>query len=93
MRRETDQWKAQYRFTLQPYHYQDFAEMCHYHQTSAQSHFTQKRICSRATESGRITLSEMRLIETKDGQRHERLLANQDEYKAILRKSFGIVMG
>ena len=27
-------WKAQYRFTLQPYEYADYAEMCRYHQTS-----------------------------------------------------------
>src|SRR5215813_13409812 len=48
MRRQMNEWTSQYRFTLQPYSYNDFAEMCHYHQTSPQSHFTQKRICSRA---------------------------------------------
>ena len=92
-RREADEWRPQYRFTLTPYVYEDFAEMCRYHQTSPQSHFTQKRVCSRATESGRITLSEMRLIETlSDGQRRERTLADQQEYDAVLQKHFGIVM-
>ena len=33
------EWKAQYRFTLQPYEYSDYEEMCRYHQTSPQSHF------------------------------------------------------
>ncbi len=61
MQRENEgEWKAQYRFTLQPYEYADYAEMCRYHQTSPQSHFTRARICSRATEQGRVTLSEMR---------------------------------
>jgi N-hydroxyarylamine O-acetyltransferase len=92
VRRTKDGWKPQYRFTLNPYQYEDFEPMCQYHQTSPESHFTQKRICSRPTESGRITLSDMRLIETKGNQRDERVLANEQEYEAILRAQFGIVM-
>jgi N-hydroxyarylamine O-acetyltransferase len=92
MRREADEWKPNYRFALQPYAYADFAEMCRYHQTSPASHFTQKRICSRATETGRITLSDMRLIETIDKQREEKTLASQTEYDLVLRQRFGIVM-
>jgi N-hydroxyarylamine O-acetyltransferase len=87
------EWKAQYRFTLQSYTYADYAEMCRYHQTSPQSHFTRARICSRATEEGRITLSEMRLITTsKNGGRQERTLTSQEEYAAVLSEHFGIVM-
>ena len=88
-----DEWKAEYRFTLQPHEYDDYAEMCRYHQTSPQSHFTKARICSRATEEGRITLSEMRFIRTsKNGGRQERTLASQEEYAAVLREHFGIDM-
>ena len=92
-RDKSEEWQAQYRFTLRPYEYADYAEMCRYHQTSPQSHFTRARICSRATEEGRLTLSEMRFIRTsqKDG-RQERILASQAEYAAILREHFGIVM-
>ena len=92
MRRGAGEWNPNYRFTLQPYTFKDFAEMCRYHQTSPESHFTQKRICSRATETGRITLSDMRLIETTGGQRKERALDGQQEYDAILRELFGVVM-
>ena len=92
MRREAGVWKANYRFTLQPYSYADFAEMCGYHQTSPESHFTQKRICSRATETGRITLSDMRLIETTGDQREERTLSDEKEYETVLRERFGIVI-
>ena len=91
-RRDKNTWTPQYRFTLQPYEYEDFAGMCRYHQTSPESHFTQKRICSRATASGRITLSDMRLIETIDDERHERVLANDEEYDATLKQYFGIVI-
>jgi len=88
-----NEWKSQYRFTLKPYQYSDFAEMCRYHQTSSQSHFTRARICSRATTDGRITLSGLRLItSTDDGLRQERILTNDEEYATILRDHFGIVM-
>jgi N-hydroxyarylamine O-acetyltransferase len=86
------EWQAQYRFTLRPYEYSDYEEMCRYHQTSPQSHFTRGRICSRATPDGRITLSEMRLITTGNGERQERVLANEEEYAAILREHFGIIL-
>ncbi len=90
---ESDEWKAQYRFTLQSYAYDDYAGMCSYHQTSPRSHFTRARICSRATEGGRVTLSEMLFISTsEDGGRQERTLTSQKEYAAILREQFGIVM-
>ena len=43
-RRQGDgDWQPQYRFTLEPYGFADFDEMCRYHQTSPQSHFTQRR--------------------------------------------------
>ncbi len=87
------EWEAQYRLTLRPHEYADYAEMCRYHQTSPESHFTKARICSRATEEGRITLSEMRLITTsQDGGRQERTLTGQEEYAEILREQFGIVI-
>lgn len=91
-RDDGEDWKAQSRFTLQPYQYADYAEMCHYHQTSPESHFTQGRICSRLTPQGRVTLSEMRLIETVNGKRVERVLTNEEEYAAALRERFGIYL-
>ena len=92
-RDEGDEWKAQYRFTLQTYTYADYAERCRYHQTSPLSHFTRARICSRATPEGRISLSEMRFITTsKNGGRQERALTSEEKYAEILREQFGIVM-
>lgn len=89
---ENGEWKNQYRFTLQPYSYADYGEMCDYHQTSPQSHFTRARICTRATPEGRITLSEMRLITTVGNERKERMLSGAEEYTSVLREHFGIVM-
>lgn len=86
-------WKDQYRFTLRPYQYADYQEMCHYHQTSQQSPFTRRRVCTRATEDGRITLSDMRLIITRGGHQEERLLESEGEYATALRDYFGIDLG
>lgn len=93
MQREGDsEWQAQHRFSFQPHNYDDYAEMCHYHQTSPQSHFTKGRVCTRATPEGRITLSGLRFITTKNGEREGRLVANEEEYENTLREHFGIVM-
>ena len=95
MRRdEGEDWTRQYRFTLQPYTFPDYEEMCRFHQTSPDSHFTKNTICSRLTEDGRITLSGMRMITTTGPQhtRNERTLPSKDEYDRILREQFGVVM-
>jgi N-hydroxyarylamine O-acetyltransferase len=90
---EGGEWQAQYRFTLQPHQYDDYAEMCRYHQTSPLSHFTLGRLCSLATETGRITLSEMRFITTSNsGEKQERALTTTAEFAAMLHERFGIVM-
>lgn len=93
LRRNRDEvWEPQYRFTLQPYGFADYEEMCLFHQTSPESHFTQNVICSRITEDGRITLSGMKLITTSGLQRHEQTLNSSDEYDRILHDQFGVVM-
>jgi len=84
-------WQPQYRFAQQPYQYSDYAEMCSYHQTSPESHFTRQRICSRLTPRGRVSVSDMRFIMTENGVRSERVL-NEGEYHEVLQQEFGIVM-
>jgi N-hydroxyarylamine O-acetyltransferase len=92
LHRADGHWEPQYCFTLRPHAIADFAAMCRYHQTSPESHFTQKRICTRATLDGRLTLSDWRFIRTAGGWRHERVLADEDEYRATLATYFGVVL-
>ncbi len=89
-RREFESWKPQYRFTLDPYKLGDFSEMCRYHQTSPESPFTQKRVCTLATPDGRITVTGMRVIITDRGEKQERELSSHEEWLAALREHFGI---
>jgi len=92
MQRVTDgEWKAQYRFNLQPYNYADYAAMCHYHQTSPESHFTQAPVCTRATANGRVTISNGRFITTAgQAERKEVVVSSDEEFAELLREHFGI---
>lgn len=93
MRRVEDrEWKAEYRFLPQSYQYEDYLEMCQYHQTSPESPFTRGRLCSIATEEGRITLRDMRLITTVRGEKREQLLTTDKEYATYLLENFGVVL-
>jgi N-hydroxyarylamine O-acetyltransferase len=83
-------WRTEYLFSLTPRQLEEFSEMCHYHQTSPQSPFTRKLVCSRALPDGRITLSEMKVITTRNSRREERLLESEDEWRAALRDHFGV---
>ncbi len=91
-RNSQGEWHPQNRFKLEAHTLAEYQSMCRYHQTSPESHFTQKRICTLATPDGRITLSDMRFITTSGNERQERLLDSQDEYNTILRERFGVVL-
>jgi N-hydroxyarylamine O-acetyltransferase len=89
-RRVNGEWRGQYRFFLAPRTLSDFVPGCHYHQTSPLTSFTHKRVCSRATPEGRITLSDLKWIVTRDGQRDERELPDEAAFRLVLREHFGI---
>lgn len=85
-------WKHQYRFMIKPHTYSDYQEMCRYHQTSPESHFTKGRLCSRATPDGRITLSGLRFITTTKAGKEEQIVPDENAYEQLLREEFGIEM-
>ncbi len=64
--------------------------MCQFHQTSPESGFTKRWICSKATPDGRITVANRRLIVTGEGRREESVLSTDDELRQCLRDHFGI---
>lgn len=87
---ERGEWEIQYRFYLQPRQFSDYAAACEHVQTSRDSEFTHKRICTLARPDGRITLSERTWIETINGERSERQLASEAEVEQTLRVRFGV---
>jgi N-hydroxyarylamine O-acetyltransferase len=84
-------WKQEYSFGLVARRLEDFSSMCHYHQTSLESPFTRKSVCTRATADGRITLADRKLIVTQAGQRSERMLT-EEECGRVLQDEFGVVV-
>jgi N-hydroxyarylamine O-acetyltransferase len=85
-------WEDQYSFTLIPRQLSEFSSMCSFHQTSPESTFCRRTICTRATTPGRVTLANNRLIETTRGRREEREIHSPDEYREVLRARFDIVL-
>jgi N-hydroxyarylamine O-acetyltransferase len=85
-------WKKQYVFSMEPRELTEFAGMCRYHQTSPESHFTQRKLCSVATPDGRITLSDRRLMVTVAGRKDEKVLGSEDEWHQALKEYFGIAL-
>lgn len=86
---ETD-WTDQYRFTLQPFAIEAFQNMCRFQQTSAESSFTRRSICTVARRDGRTTLSNGRLIQTVGDTRHETTLETEAGYREVLAEQFQI---
>jgi N-hydroxyarylamine O-acetyltransferase len=80
----------QYRLELRKRSLNDFGPTCWYQQTSPASHFTKSTICSRLTDSGRISLSGRTLIRTVGGARSEEELTTDDDVLAAYRDHFGV---
>ena len=83
-------WLTEYVFSMQSRELSEFKEMCLYHQTSPDSHFTQNKMCSLATEQGRITVSNDR-IKIREGELTTEIpLTNESEFREALEKYFRI---
>ena len=92
VRQPNRSWRLQYDFSLEPRQLSEFTGMCHYHQTSPDSHFIRNRVGSLATPNGRVTLSGMRLIITSNGRKEELVLSTEADWHSALHDHFGIVL-
>lgn len=79
-----------YFFNLIPHSFPDeYLDTCTYHQTSPDSIFTKKRIISRLTEDGRISLDNDTLIVTKNGEKTFEEIG-EDRRERILKEYFDV---
>lgn len=83
-------WRSEYIFKPLGRDLSEFAEMCNFHQTSPESHFTQGKVCSLMLENGRKTLTDKKFIETKNGQKTETEIHSEDEFNDHLAREFHI---
>jgi N-hydroxyarylamine O-acetyltransferase len=89
---EGENLSPEYLFTETARELSEFEPMCHYHQTSPDSHFTQKRLCSLPTAAGRITLTG-NTLKIKDGDNvTETLLASEAEFNQALQRYFDMAL-
>ena len=83
-------WQSEYIFSLTERNLAEFTEMCQYHQTSPESHFTRGKICSIMTPNGRKTLTDGKFIETKNLERNEFAVSSGEQFYRILADEFSI---
>lgn len=84
-------WTVELLFSLATYTLEDFRERCLWTQTSPDSHFVQKDICTLLTEQGRTTLSGDRMIIKTGASRIELPIATELDRRARLLEHFGVV--
>ncbi len=82
----------QYRFDRTPHPLVHFAPTCIFHQTSVDSHFTKKTICTLPNERGKVTISGRDLIVTVDGVKDRREISDDDELRALYQSEFGMTV-
>ncbi len=83
-------WTPQYRLSPLARDLAEFAGLCDHQQYSPDSHFTQRKVCSLLTESGRKTVSDSKFIVTKGGIKNEVPINSDEEFDRILWEEFGI---
>ncbi|NNF35057.1 MAG: acetyltransferase [Saprospiraceae bacterium] len=87
---EGEGYNPEYIFTLRERTFQEFAEMCHYQQTSPQAYFTQNKLITRPIQDGRITLTDDYLkIKSGEGV-HEVLISDKESFDILLFQHFNI---
>lgn len=83
-------FKPEYIFTLLPRKLKEFKEMCLFHQYSPDSKFTRQKLCSLATDNGRVTLTDKSLIITADGKKKTYKIKDDLEFQHYLKEIFNI---
>lgn len=87
---DAEDYILKYKFNTQEHKLGDFADRCKFLQTSDESHFTQKKLCSISTNNGRVTLTDQKLIITENGTKEEKILEGPTEFIEVLQHYFGI---
>jgi len=90
VKKKDEAWTSQYIFKDIERDLSEFEGMCDFHQTSPESHFTRKKVCSLMTETGRKTLSDKKFIETVNNKRIETAINSEEEFENILKSEFWI---
>ncbi len=83
-------FKSQYFFSPQRKQLIQFMAMCEFYQKSSESPFTQKKLITKLTSTGRVTLTDRKLKVSKLGSSEEWPIMHEDEFLSKLGHHFGI---
>jgi|SRR5699024_563940 len=89
MKKDSTSWRIMYRFSLEEKILQDFHEGVVFNQVSPESTFTHHDLVTKATDTGRITLSDHTLTTTKHKKQTKTTLSSSEKEK-VLQDIFGI---
>jgi N-hydroxyarylamine O-acetyltransferase len=81
-----------YTFSIQPQVVSDFASLCHDKQTNPNSYFVKNKVCTKPTPTGRITVFNQKLIHKEGEQKLETFLEKEEQFTAVLRKQFDLII-
>ena len=81
---KTSSWQSQYAFGLRPRKLANFTARNRYQQTSPNSHFTQNRLISKLTPTGRVTLTDTEFVVTDGRKRVEHKITSSREFDKLL---------
>ncbi len=87
---DTTLFKKKTLFTTDERQLIQFMEMCDYHQQSPDSMFTQKKLITKLTANGRVTLTDRKLVINELGETTEFPIINEDEFLSKLSHHFEI---
>jgi N-hydroxyarylamine O-acetyltransferase len=83
-------WEPQYRFSTAPTKFEDFKSMCDFQQDSPTSSFRTGMLCTIATESGRITLTNNTFTITEHETKNKTTINNPEDFYLMLTNYFDI---
>jgi N-hydroxyarylamine O-acetyltransferase len=89
-KKEVDNYRSLYAFTLDECYPEDFEMSNHYTATFPESFFMKMRMCTMPTKEGRITLVDNRFKTVVNGFVTEKSVKNEDEFKRYLSEYFRI---
>lgn len=83
-------FEKKYVFSLEEQSLDHFKPQCYIKQHDPNSHFVKNKICTKATADGRITILNDKFIITKNKEKTELFIENENHLLQILKSSFGI---
>ncbi len=89
---DREEWENLYLFTSTERSIDEYFEMCIYHQTSPVSSFTRRKVCTRLTSTGRVTLTDKKLIITEGNVKNEIPFDGENKFAEYLKEKFNIVL-